>query len=338
MFLQFTCTGESPNSTLRIIDMEIVNKILIKGIGAFSPIIKLWERSKYKKFGNQPIAHLPVFIIAAPRTGSTILSQVVTNQLDVLFFNNLSCRLSKNLFFAFWLSRKLYKNKPHNCFTSYYGSTLKSGNNAPSECGKFWYRWLPISHHFVRKGDVSKIDKAQIKREITAITNYYDKPIVFTNNNMGMRIGMLSEIFPEAKFIVSDRNPLNVGQSLLKARKTFYNTYETWWSIKPRNYSEIKKEHPYDQVILQHYYINKQMFVDLSEYYEGNYLWVDYSAFCENQIKTVAHIAEFMAYEMSRDSFDTIEINESKTTSIEPERAVQLKKLIAKLDWNDYTS
>jgi hypothetical protein len=318
--------------------MEFIKKIIIKAIGTLSPIIRLWERGKLKQFGDQPIAHQPVFIIAAPRTGSTILSQVVTNQLDVLFFNNLNCRLSENLFFAFWLSQKLFKNRSHNCFTSFYGSTLKSGNRAPSECGKFWYRWLPTSHHFVKKGEVSDIDRAQIKREITAITNYYDKPVVFTNNNMGMRIRMLSEIFPNAKFIVSDRNPLNVGQSLLKARKAFYDNYGTWWSIKPRNYSEIKKEQPYDQVVLQHYYINKQIFVDLNEYYVGNYIWVDYSDFCENQKATIAHIAKFMKYEVSRGSFETIVINESKKISIEPDAAVQLKKLIAKLDWNDYTS
>ncbi len=85
----------------------------------FKPTIYYsWEKNKIEKYGNQPLKHPPIFIIGAPRTGSTILYQTLTNKLDILYIDNLVDKFHRNLFFGFWLSSKLYKHKPHNCFTS----------------------------------------------------------------------------------------------------------------------------------------------------------------------------------------------------------------------------
>jgi hypothetical protein len=68
-------------------------------LSLFTPIIVKWQKPYLDKYGNQPLKHQPVFIIGAPRTGSTILYQTLTNLYDVLYIDNLVCRFSKNLFF-----------------------------------------------------------------------------------------------------------------------------------------------------------------------------------------------------------------------------------------------
>jgi hypothetical protein len=47
----------------------IINKIYT----LLLPFIKRWEQKYYDKYANMPLKHQPVFIIGAPRTGSTIL-------------------------------------------------------------------------------------------------------------------------------------------------------------------------------------------------------------------------------------------------------------------------
>ena len=49
-----------------------------------SPIIRRRELPKIQDYGKKNLQHQPVFIIGAPRTGSTILYQALTNLYDVL--------------------------------------------------------------------------------------------------------------------------------------------------------------------------------------------------------------------------------------------------------------
>lgn len=318
--------------------MIFLKTIIIKFISLFSPLIKLWEHKCYKKYGSKPLLHQPIFIVASPRTGSTILTQVVTNQLDVLYFNNLSCRLSTNLFFAFWLSDKLYRNKPHNSHKSYYGSTINQGNNAPSECGKYWYRWLSKSKHHIRKNELSLKAKNQIKKEVTGVINYHNKPIIFTNNNMGVRIEMISEIFPEAKFIIGDRDPFFTAQSLLQARKIIQGSYEEWWSIMPPNFDDLIRLPFAKQVVLQHFYINKEIYDKVIIYYPENHLWINYTSFCEEQKAVMKIIKKFIGYYDERSDYKQVTISESKKIYLENSIISDLKKIIVTLDWDDYKS
>ena len=78
-----------------------INFAVNKLISLSSPIIRKFENRYIKKYSNKPLKHQPVFIIGAPRTGSTILYQTLTNELDILYINNLTCKFNKNIFFWF---------------------------------------------------------------------------------------------------------------------------------------------------------------------------------------------------------------------------------------------
>jgi len=302
-----------------------------------SPIIKFWENKKIKKYASMPLKHQPIFIIGAPRTGSTILYQTITNQLDVLYIDNLICKFYRNLFFGFCLSDKLFKQKAHNSFDSDHGNT--KGLHAPSECGGFWYRWFPSDRHFIDYNDITDAMMSEIRNEIIAIINYFDKPLVFNNNNMALRIRLLRQIFPGAKFIIADREPLFVSQSLLKARFRFFGGYEKWWSILPENFEEIQKFDFYKQVVYQHYFINKRMYEDLEKLYnEKNYMVIYYQEFSKNKNHTLKNIKKFLKYEITRNFFLDNEIRERKILKIGEDLENLLKQEINKLDWENYTS
>lgn len=91
-----------------------------------SPFIRKWESKKIEQFSCKPLIHQPVFIIGAPRTGSTILYQMNLNVSILTTY-------LVNFFFGFWLRKKLFCNKAHDSFNSNLGDT--QGYNSPSECG-----------------------------------------------------------------------------------------------------------------------------------------------------------------------------------------------------------
>lgn len=310
----------------------VLNKILT----FLFPIIKIWESGYIKKHSNQPLKHQPVFIIGAPRTGSTILYQTLTNQLDVLYIDNLTCKLNKNLFFAFWLSDKLFKQKAHNCFKSNHGDTTKCGYHAPSECGSFWYRWLPTDRHFIDYDDITESMIKEIREEITAIINYYDKPLVFKNLNAGQRIRLLSKCFPDAKFIFMKREPIFAAQSILKAKRKINVKDNVFWSVMPVNYKVLEKLNSYEQIIKQIYYIEKQILEDHCLLKKNCFLSIDYKNLGKEFDNTLKLCQDFINVK-NKKYFKKSEVKLAEKLTLEDNEINKFDKEIKKLDWNNYS-
>lgn len=314
-------------------------KIRVYFIWLCAPVISKLESKKIEYYSSMELKHQPVFIIGAPRTGSTILYQTITNQLDVLYIDNLICILNNNLFFGFWLSDKIFHQKPHNCFESKLGNTKGCGWRAPSECGGFWYRWLPKNKHVVEVGEYTEQTVKQIRSEIAAVINYYDKPLVINNNNAALRLELLKEIFPDAKYIVADRDPIFVAQSLLLARKEIYGDFTRWWSMKPRNYSELVIKSPASQVVCQHYFINKQMYHDLSSLVDSaKWLRIEYSDLSSQKKLIIEKVKELIGWDKEREDFKNNEILENTKIIVDRLTIDEIEREIGKRNWNDYSS
>ena len=304
-----------------------------------APILSLWERRYLKKYGAQPLKHQPIFIIGAPRTGSTILYQTLTNRFDVLYIDNLVATFFRNIFFGFWLSNKLFKQRAHNCFKSQHGNTSKYGFRAPSECGAFWYRWLPRDRHFIDHDDVTEQMVQEIRKELTAVTNFFDKPVVINNNNIALRIRLIKKAFPEARYIIADRAPFLVAKSLLAGRQKVFGSYKAWWSIMPPNYSELLTKPYLEQVVLQHYYINKQMFADLSKLVSpSHWMVVNYSNFCTDQEVILKQLHALCHKVSLRVSYHQNKLTRSSGSQLERNVEIKLHEIINNLDWHDYSS
>jgi len=314
-----------------------INFAINRSLAWLEPIIHKWEKSYLEKFGSQPLKHQPIFIIGAPRTGSTILYQTLTNLYDVLYVDNLVCRFHKNLFFGFWLSNKLFGARPHNNYEADHGST--KGLHAPSECGKFWYKWLPTDHHFIDYNEITEEMVRQIQKEISAIINYFNKPIVFGNNNAGLRIRLLTKCFPSAKFIFINREPLSVAISLLNAREKFFNDCRKWWSILPPNFNDLLYLPPHEQVIHQHYYINKQMLNDLF-LFSNCYALTDYKYICSDYKKALRENLEVINLDLEKRKmpikYPWLSYVENSCSDID--LANKMINTIRSLDFDDYTS
>lgn len=247
---------------------------LRKSAVILSPLIRIWESSQFI-YSDDSVCS-PVFIVGAPRTGSTILYQALTNSYDFLYIDNLACAWNKNLRFGIWLSRKKFGANPHNNFESEFGSTRKFGGHAPSECGQFWYRWLPSDYHFIDNQDITPEMVRGIKDEVLGASAHLGRPLLFKNLNAGQRLRLIHRAFPKAKIIFVRRDPRFVVRSILSARSKLNVPPGQWWSIKPPNFSKLTILPELEMCAAQVFYLERQIETDLSLFPEENVRQVHY--------------------------------------------------------------
>lgn len=271
--------------------MNILKRIRCKTTSIFTfllfPFISVFERiillQKTKKLDLNP-----VFIVGAPRTGSTILYQVLTNNCDITYIDNLMCKWHRNIIFGYWLSRKRFSNRPHENFDSEYGDTNKYSQHAPSECGKFWYRWLSRRDHYADLNNISEQGLRGMQKNINLLMSFSGKPVIFKNLNAGQRLKIISDIFPNAKIIYIKREAKYVVLSVLNARKKNNIPEHVWWGIKPKNFRELLSLEEKKMVSSQITSIEKQINKDIKLFYCDNVKIINYNELSELNIKELS--------------------------------------------------
>lgn len=237
--------------------------------------------------GSEKVSQSPVFIVGAPRTGSTALYQALTNSFNVTYIDNLAAACYRNLPTGIWLSKKLFGLRPHNNFKADFGDTLNYGWHAPSECGRFWYRWFPLEDHFLDTGSISEDSIQEIYSEVSAAQSIAGIPLLFKNLNAGQRLRVLSDSFPQARIIYIKRDPRFTAASIIKARESNNIPAGEWWSVKPKNFRKLMKLEEEEMVVAQVYYLEKQIEEDLALFESRNVRIVHYNELCEECVESL---------------------------------------------------
>lgn len=226
--------------------------------------------------------HPPLFIVGAPRTGSTALYQVLTQVFEVGYIDNLAAHFHGNLAFALTLSRALGGQGAHDCFESDLGDTSGGGWRAPHECGEFWYRWLSREEHFVDDADITPAMTAALRREVAAATQALDRPLVFKNLNVGQRLRLIRAALPEARVLYCRREQVFTVQSILAARAKLRWPEHALWSVRPRGWRELEKLPLLAQVAGQVVALERQIETDLGRFPVDQLHAVDYERWMQD--------------------------------------------------------
>ncbi len=313
--------------------MQVKSWILRRVFKYLSPVISLFENQKVKKYSKQNPHYSPIFIIGPPRSGSTILYQLITNFFNVNYIDNLIHLSRENLFFGFWLSNLLFKNKGHNTFKSEYGNTQKFGLHAPSEGGNIWYQWFSKDKIYFDKNDLTEKSILQIRNIFNAITNKYNKPVVIKNLMFSQRIKALSQICPNAKFIVIKRSPEFNAQSIYKARLS--QPKHEWWSTHPKNYKELLNLPLIEQSVNQVYFIEKQIHEDLRLFPTENITIIRYDDLINNCEKTLNNLRDFINTSKLKD-YSNVKLMSEDAIKVSHKDFNLILNLINKFDWKNY--
>lgn len=319
----------------KIMFRKIWRKLFSTMTGLVQGVLAPVEAFAIRRHSAEEGGHTPIFIIGAPRTGSTILYAYMTNYLDVLYINNFMCRFNRILYLASVVSQFFFRGGQHNCFDSEHGNTR--GWNSPSECGGFWYRWFPRDKHFVDSEELNNAQKMQIRDIVTTIQNTYSKPMLFKNMNCGQRLRVIKDIFPNALFIYCKRNPLFAAQSIIETRERVHKNRQAWWSIMPKEYNELLKLDYCEQVVKQIYYIQKQMEGDLCLFEKKQSIEIHYEDLCDSPKSTIEEIRNFLSQNGVsvgyRAEVAETKIKLSQQRRIDEQTYNRLSKLVESLDW-----
>lgn len=309
--------------------------LLRRGLKYSAPVLNIPAKSMIRKYSGDKETFQPVFIVGPPRSGSTILYQLITNYLDVLYIDNLMNMSKEAPWFGAWLSNKIYGNAPHNSFESHHGKTLKSGLHAPNE-GLFWYKWLPKDSHYVGEGQIDKSDIDEIKDFVYAIMNRYRKPIVFKNLSFSMRLEFIKEAFPKAKIIYIRRDPVYVAQSIYIARKKEKVKKNEIWSIRPVEEEKLKKMPEVKHIVTQVYLIEKKITKDLQQLIPQQWTVVEYENMHQSK-KLISFLSGFIPCKKINNKKMYV-VRTSNKRKIDDTVFRIIAEETKRLDWNNFTT
>ena len=232
-----------------------------------------------------------LFIIGAPHSGSTLMSQLIVNSYEIGYINNIAARFWEAPFIGSWLSRECRGSRfePEMDFMSDLGMT--SGYDGPHEYGYFWRRWFDYAEsHDVAKDRLDRIDKQFLVKEIAAVESVYDKPIFFKNLVCSFQVGFLSEVMEKSLFIHCRRDPVFVAQALLKSRQKYFGSKHAWFSLKPAEYPDLKKREYAEQIVGQIYYTRKKIENSFERLDSSRHITIDYETLCTDTAGEIERI------------------------------------------------
>jgi hypothetical protein len=223
-----------------------------------------------------------IFIIGAPRSGTTLVSQIISSLSGIGYISNFVARFWLAPSIGIKISEALKINQ--KLFTSYqskFGRT--KGWNEPHEFGYFWNRWFDKGQttHNLTSSELDTIDSANLIKSVASIEFSWKKPVVFKNSTWcTMQASYLAEIFPKSIFLVCRRDPLYVAQSIALARISNYADLNQWWSIRPSTYEKLLKLPWPDQIVRQVIDIESEMDEELASIDQSRILEIDYDSLC----------------------------------------------------------
>jgi len=244
-----------------------------------------------------------IFIMGAHRSGSTLMMQWLANMGSFSYPTNMMSRFYKAPIIASKIQMLLtdkrynYRNEIRDFnsnidFSSENGKT--KGALAPNEFWYFWRRFLPFGEldYLSSQELMEKVDIDTFKSEFSGIIDVLQKPFALKGMILNYNIDFLDQLFPKAIFIHVKRDSLTNIESALKARERQLGSIDEWYSFKFKEYNELKKLNPYEQVAGQLYYINKAVKNGLDNVVEYKKMLVPYEEFCSNPEKFYDELVE----------------------------------------------
>ncbi len=247
------------------------------------------EKLSLKPFRRNSFKKQPVFILAIPRSGSTLAFQCLTHKFKFTYFNNLWHFFSK---LPFWggLVSFIYLNlvNPASSFTSNQG--FVSGVVGPAEGLNFWSYWFNfnLSDKFSSsKNHPLKSNKPFYLIKVLKSLSKISPPFCSAYLGHSLYVKQLKEFFPKAIFIRIKRDPLDNALSLLSCLR---KSKSSWFSVHPRECKSYAEESEYSIVASQVYWLAKRLDMLTSI---NQSITIAYEDLCKNPEAEMLKIQQF---------------------------------------------
>lgn len=249
-----------------------------------------FEADQYRDLSESlPTLH----VIGPPRSGTTLLSQLVATHLDVGYISNLVAAFWRAPVTGIKLANKLlFEHKPAS-LESTFGRT--HGIAEPHEFGYFW------SHHLAYRemrapgvGDRPAIDWDNLRRVLINISAAFGKPVIFKNFMVVWHMKSMSAALPKTCYVRLRRDPLDNALSLLRMREEFLGDKSSWASLKPAEFAELRERPYWEQVAGQVHFLNRAIDDATSQVDDRCVLEIELADLCREPGAALNRIVELL--------------------------------------------
>jgi len=170
-----------------------------------------------------------VHIIGAPRSGTTLMMQLVAASLNIAYPSNLAAMFWQAPCYGVALHRKLFRQTIGQNFSSQYGIT--DGPQGPHEFGRFW-RAL-FNYPDMGERTDHPIDWTLVRSTLANMTETAGQAFAFKSFLPVWHLEELAHACPKSIFLHIVRDPLENALSLLQARHSYAKNETDWVGLKP---------------------------------------------------------------------------------------------------------
>ncbi len=193
-----------------------------------------------------------LFVFGLPRSGTTLLYQLIAYCLDLGYISNLAARFWLAPLTGVVLSRAVLGDRRDGSFRSDYGKSLDPAG--PHEFSYFWHKRLGIARVedmlcFGRSGDA--IDWQALSDMIGCLQDFFASGLVHKTNFVANFAPGFVRHLAMPLLIHIERDPQEVALSILKARQVYYGDVTTWWATYPPTYPAIRDQNFATQIVRQ---------------------------------------------------------------------------------------
>lgn len=231
-------------------------------------------------------------VIGVPRSGTTLLMQLLTTHLSVGYIDRLAAAFWRAPLYGIRLSRMLLGDQRATTYESNFGRTY--GIHEPHEFGYFWRDLL--GHDDLSEDAVSAdgVDWCRVRKILRNISAEFDAPTAHKPFMFGWLLPAASRAMPEATFIWVRRNPVSNAMSLLRLREGLTGNRDEWASMKPSNYAELRSKSRSEQVARQVFHIEQAISRNARQAGTENVLELQYEDLCRSPAATLDQIEELL--------------------------------------------
>jgi sulfotransferase family protein len=208
------------------------------------------EVRRGRRWADETLPYPPLFVVGAPRSGSTLLYQLLTDRFDVGYLANGHARRPGAP--SLVERRRGLVRARHGALGDYrssFGGT--EGELGPSECGPFWYRFFPRRPHYVSADAFPAAARRELRAAVGAFVEACGRPVVYKNLFNTARMEAIAAALPEALFVAVHRDLAANARSLLDGRLRVAGAYDAWWSVEPPGIERLLQLSPEEQVVEQ---------------------------------------------------------------------------------------
>jgi len=248
----------------------------------------------------------PVFIIGAPRSGTTLLYELLANHSDFAYFTMRTKKI---------IDKGLPIEKLKN-------ESVKP----PIEGHEVWNKYCPCEDHYLEARDLTEEAADYFRTMIKAHLNYQQK-IRFLSKTPrnSMRIGYIKALFPDTKFIIVKRDLKAIARSLLEKRIQYNDLF---WGAKPKAWREFLDLPPLAASYFQAALLYADLQEQLTNVLRSDYLYIEYEKLISSPQETIIKILQFTNLREEKSLMDAIDKTEFKNQNYKLEQISALQKLI----------